>query len=172
MNLFAKQNIPPPGSNDILFRISLWRPLISLLIFLVGALVGVALFIYSYQASITWGMVLSGIYNLIMWGICHILFRTVTATLSPANWLTRISSGGILLKYRSYLHDDSPEEDPIALHLAWHEIADVQLQQEIHSTIYIDEKRELRRWFLSIKLDSRYINAGKINSGTSISRNR
>ena len=97
MNLFAKQNIPPPGSNDILFRISLWGPLISLLIFLVGALVGVALFIYSYQASITWGMVLSGIYNLIMWGICHILFRTVTATLSPANWLTRISSGGILL---------------------------------------------------------------------------
>jgi hypothetical protein len=42
----------------------------------------------------------------------------------------RIGPGGILLKYRSYLHDDSPVEDPIALHLSWPEIVDAQLQQE------------------------------------------
>ena len=163
MNLYSKENLPPP-SDDLLFRISPWGPLFGFLIFLSGLVAGLALFIHSVLSSIAWGILLSALYTLIMWGICRVLLRALKATFSPANWLARIGHGGILLKYRSYLHDDSPEEDPIALYLSWPEITEAQLQREIHTTTDMDGKRQIRRWFLTIRLNQRYVDMGKIKS--------
>ncbi len=172
MNLLSKRDIPPPAGDVTVFRISPWGPLFTFLFFLIGLLVGIALFIYCYQSSIIWGMVLSGLYALIMWGICHVLFRALRATYSPNNWLAQIGSDGILLKYRSYLHDDSPEEDPIALHLSWHEIADVQLQREYHTTIDIDEKHQIQRWFLALHPDSLHVDISLIKSALEFENRR
>ena len=61
MDFLSKPIIPPPASDETVFRIALWGPLITFLVFLIGLLIGVALFVYCYQESITWGMVLSGL---------------------------------------------------------------------------------------------------------------
>ena len=153
MDLLNKRNIPAPAGDDTVFRLALWGPVITFFLFLAGLAFGVAVLAYCYQHAVVWGMVLSGLYVLLMAWICQVLWRALLAALSSANWLARIGSRGILLKYRSYLHDDSPDEDPIAVQLSWAEIAAAQLQEEIHTTMDIDEKRQVRRWFLDIQLD-------------------
>lgn len=172
MNLLSKKNIRPSGKDDTVFSRSLWGPLFTFLIFLVGLLAGLALFIYCYQFSIIWGMLLASLYSLIMWGISQILFRALMATRSPANWLARIGPDGMLLKYRSYLHDDSPEEDPIALYLAWREIDAVQMQQEEYTTTDLDGKRQTRRWFLSIILKLRNSDIQRVKSALEFENQR
>ena len=162
MNLLTQKNIQLPGKDETVFRLSLWGPLSGFLIFLIGLLVGVGFFIGSLLSLSLLGMLLSGLYALMMWGISHILFRTLKANRSPANWLARIGPGGILLKYRSYLHDDSPTEDPIALHLARSEIAHARLFREIFSTSDAGGKRQMLRWFLVIQLNHRYLNPDDI----------
>jgi hypothetical protein len=162
VKLLSKKNIPPIGRDETVFRISFWGAFFSLLFILTGLLAGVAVFFIGYHSSRSAVMTLSALYTLVMWGICLIIFRTLRATRSPANWLARIGSGGVLLKYRSYLHDDSPGEDPIALHLSWHEIADAQLHQEIHTTTDSDGKSHLKRWFLVIRLDPRFLNIAAV----------
>ena len=128
MDFLTKHIISPPDSDETVFHIALWGPLITFLLFLIGLLIGVGIFVACYQSSIIWGMVLSGLYILVMAWLCQILWHALMATLTPANWLARIGPRGIVLKYRSYLHDDSPAEDPIALHLSWSEISATQLQ--------------------------------------------
>ncbi len=164
MNLLSKQNIPPLGRDETIFRISFWGSLFSFLLLLSGLLVGAVLFVVWYRSSNIWGMILSALYALMMWGLCSVIFRTLRAIRSPANWLARIGSGGILLKYRSYLHDDSPGEDPIVLQLAWAEIAAAQLHQEIHSSEDSDGTSRIKRWFLVIKLDPRYLDIDKVKA--------
>ncbi len=172
MDFLPKPAIPSPTSGETEFRIAIWGPLITFLIFLFGLLIGVALFIHSYRVSVTWGMVLSGLYVLFMWWLCSLLWRAFMATLSPANWLARIGPGGIVLKYRSYLHDDSPGEDPIAVRLSWAEIADAQLQKEIHTTFDIDEKRDTNRWFLAMKLNTPSHDLERIKSAIAYEQQR
>ncbi|MSN26182.1 MAG: hypothetical protein GJV46_09980 [Geobacter sp.] len=162
MNLLNKQNLPPSTRDETVFRVSFWGSCFSFIFFLLGLLLGAAFLIYSCFLVSILGIVLSGLYTLLMMGVCHIVFRTLVAIRSPSNWLARIGSGGILLKYRSYLHDDSPGEDPIALKLSWLEIADAQLQQELHTTSGIDGKSQIERWFLVIKLDPRYLHIDRI----------
>jgi ribosomal protein L7/L12 len=162
MNLFTKNNLPPPRHDETIFRISLWGTLFSFLLVLSGFFGGIALFVIGYHVSRTWVMIVSALYTLIMWWVCSAIFHTLMAIRSPANWLARIGSGGILLKYRSYLHDDSPGEDPIALHLSWAEIADAQLQQEIHTSSDTDGTSRIKHWFLAIKLDPGYITIDRV----------
>ena len=164
MKLLSKQNIPPLGGDETIFRISFWGTLFSFLFFLLSVLIGAALFIASWRASLLWGMILAALYTLMMAGFTAVILRTLRANRSASNWLARISSAGILLKYRSYLHDDSPGEDPIALQLAWAEIAGAQLQQEDYTTTDIDGKSRIRRWYLAIKLDPRYLDIDKVKA--------
>ncbi len=164
MNLLARQSIAPPRRDETVFRLSLWGTLFSFLFVLSGFLVGVALFVVGYHVSRLWVMIVSVLFTLIVGGVCSVIFRTLMAIRSPANWLARIGSGGILLKYRSYLHDDSPGEDPIALHLSWAEITDAQLQQEIHTSTDTDGTSRIKRWFLAIKLNPRYLDIDRVKA--------
>lgn len=172
MHLLTRQDIRPPGRRETVFRLSPWGPLFSFVLFLLGLLVGVALFIYSWQSSVTWGMVLAGIYSLLMLGICGILLRALMATLSPANWLARLGQDGILLKYRSYLHDDSPAGDPVALQLSWREIAAAHLQQERYTTTDIEGQRQVRRWFLVLELHCWHLDIDSIRSALDFEKQR
>jgi len=171
MNLLTKENIQPRSGDETVFRISIFGPVFCFSFFLLGLILGMLFFVQSYRSSAAWGMILSGVYVLIMWGLCTILFRAVRAALSPANWLARIGPGGSLLKYRSYLHDDFPAEDPIALHLSWTEIADAQLQQEL-STTSMSGKSQDRRWFLAIKLDPRYLDVERVRTALEFEKQR
>lgn len=164
MNFLSKQQIQPPGHDETVFRLSRWGSVLTFLIFLIGLLVGVVLFACSFRSSIIWGMVLSGVYSLLLWWLCRILFRAMLATFSLSNWLARIGHNGVLIKYRSYLHDDFPAEDPIAVKLSWSEISDVQLQQELHTTTDSDGTHRITRWFLAITLNSRYLAVDSIKS--------
>lgn len=164
MNLFARQNIPPPRRDETIFRISLWGTLFSFLLVVSCFLGGAAFFVIGYHVSRFWVMIVAALYTLIVGGVCSVIFRTLMAMRSPTNWLARISSDGILLKYRSYLHDDSPREDPIALHLSWAEIADAQLQQEIHTSTDSDGTIWIKRWFLAIKLNPRYLDIDRVKA--------
>ena len=172
MDLLTKQTIQPASKNQTVFRISPWGSLFTLVFLLIGLLVGMMLFVHSYQASITWGMVLSGIYSLLMFGLCRILFRAFRSACSSANWLARIDRNGILLKYRSYLHDDSPAEDMIALQLSWREIREVQLQRELYTTTDIDQARQNKLWFLAIKLNPRYLDIERIKAALELEKQR
>jgi hypothetical protein len=164
MNLLTQNHLQPPRHDETVFRLSLWGPLLTFLLFLLGVLFGVTIFFTCFQSSIIWGMILSGLYTLIMLGLCRVLFHAVRAAFSPSNWLARIGPHGVLLKFRSYLHDDSPEEDPIALQLSWPEILDAQLQQEIHTTTDSDGKSRIARWFLALTLNPRYVDIDRIKS--------
>lgn len=164
MNLLARQNIPPPRRGETIFRISLWGTLFSFLLVMSCFLGGAAFFVIGYHVSRFWVMIVSALYTLIVGGVCSVIFRTLMAIRSPTNWLARIGSDGILLKYRSYLHDDSPGEDPIALHLSWAEIADAQLQQEIHTSTDSDGTTWIKRWFLAIRLNPRYLDIDRVKA--------
>lgn len=164
MNLLTRQNIPPPRHEETIFRISLWGTLFAFLLFFSGFLGGAAFFVIGYQVSRLWVMIVTAFYSLIVGTACAILFHSLRAIRSPTNWLARIGSGGILLKYRSYLHDDSPREDPIALHLSWSEIVDAQLQQEIHTSTDIDGTSRIKRWFLALKLNPRYLDIERVKA--------
>jgi hypothetical protein len=162
MNFYTKQTLPPVGASDVVCRLSILGFIIALPFFISGLLIGFGLFYLSYQASTVWGMVLSGLYILLLWVACKMLYHLLKAARTPANWLVRIGPGGILFKYRSYLHDDSPQEDPIAFNLSWHEITDAQLQKETHVTRDADGASTINRWFLNIKIDPRYVDSDKI----------
>lgn len=164
MNLFTRQNIPPPRHDETIFRTSLWGTLFSFLLFLSGFFCVVALFVIGYHASRLWVMIVSALCTLIVGTACSILFKSLMAICSQTNWLARIGSSGILLKYRSYLHDDSPREDPIALHLSWAEIAEAQLQQEIHTSSDTDGTSRIKRWFIAIKLNPRYLDIDRVKA--------
>jgi hypothetical protein len=140
--------------------------------FLAGLFFGFALFVVSYQSSTIVGMILSGLYILLLWFVCSILFQTLQAARSPANWLARISPAGILIKYRSYLHDNYPEEDNIAVKLSWNEIADSQLQKEITVRHDSDGRSQYNRWFLNIRTDSRYVDNDKLKYALDVEHNR
>ena len=109
-------------------------------------------------------MLLAGLYSLLMWGLCRVLLHALLAVRSAANWLARIGPDGVLLKYRSYLHDDLPAEDPIAVHLGWHEIAAAELQKERYTTTDIDETHQITRWFLALTLAPRYVAVERIKT--------
>ncbi len=172
MNFYTKHTLPPLNPDEIVCRIPLWGPVLTYIIFLAGLFFGIALFIVSYLSSTIVGMILSGLYTLLLWFVCSILFQTVQAARSPANWLARISPTGILIKYRSYLHNDYPEEDNIAVKLSWNEIANSQLQKETTVTRDSDGRSQYDRWFLNIRTDSRYVDAEKLKSALDVEHTR
>lgn len=172
MELLRKADLQLPQPNETVFRVSFWGPLITFLLFLAGLLVGVGLFIYCYQSDIIWGMFISGLYLMVMWFLSHILFRALLATFSPANWLARIGPEGLLLKYRSYLHDDYPPDDPIVLRLTWSELTAARLKKEIHTTVDGGEKQQHTRWFLTLKLDSRFLDSARIKAALNFENER
>ncbi len=172
MDLLRKADIPFLRPSETVFRISFWGPFITFLLFFSGLLVGVGLFIYCYQSDIIWGMFLSGLYLLLMWFLSHILLRALLATFSTSNWLARIGPNGLLLKYRSYLHDDYPSEDPIALRLSWSELTAARLEKEIHTTLDVAEKQQHTRWFLILKLDSRFLDPTRIKAALDFENQR
>ena len=172
MNLLSKQNIPPLRRDETIFRISFWGSFISFLLIFAGFLGGAAVFVICFRSSHSWGMILSGLYSLLMAWICSVIFHTLQAIRSPANWLARIGSGGILLKYRSYLHDDSPGEDLIALQLAWAEIAAAQLHEETHVSADSDGTSRIKRWFLAIRLDPRYLDIEQVRAALAFEQQR
>jgi len=164
MKLYTRAGIAPPEPDETVFRISRWGPVLSCLIILLGLVAGIALFIHSYRSGITWGTVLSALYTLIVWSLCRVLSHVVVAAFSSAGWLMRLGPDGILLKFRSYLHADSPEQDPVALRLRWADISEAYLQRECYTTTDSDGKRQLRRWFLVLKLNPRYVDTAKVKS--------
>lgn len=164
MKLLEQRAISAPKPNETVFRISFWGPLLTCLLFVLGFLFGLALLFYSYSASSVWGMVLAGFYTLVMWGLCQMVLRALRATFAAANWLARLGPEGLLIKYRSYLHGDLPEEDPVVLQLGWSEIASAQLQKELYTTTDSDGKHQVTRWFLALKLDGRFVDVAAIRA--------
>jgi hypothetical protein len=172
MNLLSKQNIPPAGRDETIFRLSFWGALFSFFLVFAGFLGGAVLFVASYRLASIGGMILAGLYCLLLAWLCSVIFHTLQAMRSPANWLARIGPGGILLKYRSYLHADSPEEDPIVLQLAWAEIAAAQLHEEIHTSEDSDGTSRIKRWFLAIRLDPRFLDIEQIRAALTFEQQR
>jgi hypothetical protein len=172
MNFYTRQALPPPGINDVVCRLAVWGPLLSFLLFLIALLVGIGLFSISYHAASITGMIFSALYTLLLWVVTRINYHVLSAARSPANWLARIGPGGILLKYRSYLHTDSPEADPIALQLSWLEISAARLQKETHDTRTGNETRQIDRWFLAITLSPGHVDINKIESAITFENQR
>ncbi|MBZ0198670.1 MAG: hypothetical protein K8H86_02300 [Ignavibacteriaceae bacterium] len=152
MNFLSKNNIDTPGLEETVFRVSPWGTFLGFLVFLAGALLGVMFFIFSYQSKVIWEMVLSFLYSAMMFGVCKILFRALRGLCSDKNWLAKISPDGIVLNYRSYLHNDLPPDDPTAMQLLWSDIKEAHIQLELHTTTDTDGEGTIRRWFLALTL--------------------
>ena len=162
MHFLSIGDIPPPSQDETIFRVGFWGTFFAFLFMLAAALMGAGIFIYAYQHDSAWGLFISFFYTLMMFFICRAFFRTLLANRSSANWIARIGDRVMLLKYRSYLHTASPEEDPIALQLAWPEIENTRFQQRIYSST--DDEHKIKRWYLEIVLDKRYVDVDKVKS--------
>ena len=156
MELLTERDIPPADKSELEFRRSHWGALAAHLFFLSGLIIALDLFAATFIIpgikGFHWSRIVLVLIFLMMWGISRITYRLYTALRRPGNWLARIGPGGLLVKYRSYLHNDLPAEDPIAVRLEWYEIEQVQLQKEVFHGQSLGEKTEVRRWFLNIKL--------------------
>jgi len=172
MDFLTKQSLPLATADELIVRNASWGPVIGFSVFAIALLLGGTFFIYSYQLGSVWGMCASAIYVFIVGAICRVMLRVLRALLSTANWLMRISPRGIFIKYRSYLHDDSPQHDPIALQLAWDEIASVHLQQETYITSDLEGRQWLKRQFLVLQLNPRVIETRKIQAALDFEKQR
>ncbi len=70
--------------------------------------------------------VMAAFFGLFAW----MAYRMFRASLQPSNWLMRGNSGGIILKYRSYLNWRLPEESVQAVGFDYAEIAWVRMVKE------------------------------------------
>lgn len=176
MQLLAKKQIPPVDRTETVFRVSPWWAMLGCLLF-VSLLLGVptAMFVTTFFSpdihGFHWSRILLALFILIMSPFCLIYSRTCTAAFQPSNWLARIGPGGMLVKYRSYLHDDSPEEDPVAIRLSWDEVERVHLQKEVLHTRSSSRAMDVRRVFLAVRLDRR-VNVGALKSALSFELHR
>ena len=55
-----------------------------------------------------------------------VLFKVLRDRLRPTNWLVRLQTNGLQVKYRSYLNANLPEEDPIAVLIEFSEIESIR----------------------------------------------
>src|SRR5262245_12616153 len=74
-----------------------------------------------------------------------ILFKVLGDRLRPTNWLVRLQTNGLMVKYRSYLNSSLPQEDPIAVFIEFSEIESIRrhdIERNIPgSTVGDDELR-------------------------------
>jgi len=76
-----------------------------------------------------------GYYILVVVGIVMWLFRKMlTARFHPANWLVRLTDDGMLIKFRSYLNNHFPDQEPTVIFIP---------HTEILSARQVVEKQEL-----------------------------
>ena len=159
MELLIDRDIPRAEGSAQVFRVSPWGSLAAYLFFAAALGAALGLFVYTFWlpevSGFHWSRIVLMIFILVMWGLSRILARAYAASRHPGAWLARIGPDGLLIKYRSYLHDDSPAQDPIAVRLSWAEVAQAALQREVFHGEGVDEKTEVRRWFLIVTLKCR-----------------
>ncbi len=160
------------SDTSVVFRFSRWGTLLGLVIFVSGLIMGLGALVLSMLASTSLGVMFSSIYCLLLWFVCRMVYRMWVALGSSANWLARFGPEGALIKYRSYLHDDSPAEDPIAMLIPWRHIVSAQLQQERYTSTDNDGKYQNKRWFLQLQLDARFIDLEKVKSALAFEHQR
>jgi hypothetical protein len=176
MELFVDRDIPRADGAEQVFRMSPWGSLAAYLFFVawIGAALG--LLVYTFYApeihGFHWSRIVLVIFILVMWGLGGIYARVYAAARHAGNWLARIGPAGLLIKYRSYLHEDSPAEDPIAVRLSWDEVVRAELQREIFHTEVADEKTEMRRRFLVFKLRCRESDTAKLKAALAFEHQR
>lgn len=172
VKLLSTKSVQTVNPDERVFRIPAWGTLFSFGFMLLPLLAGLGLFAYSVQHGVFWGMLLSGGYSLLMGGICWMLLRAVRRNLSPDNWLARIGPTGILLKYRSYLHDDLPADDPVILALSWPQILETGLLEETTTRQDADGSQRIRRRYLTISLDSDQVDTERIRAALEFEHQR
>jgi hypothetical protein len=173
MKFLAKKAIQPPRPNETVCRISPWGTLFAFVIFLAALCIGFGLLVvFGFYSPSLLGIFFAGCYTLLVGMVCRLFYRTLRANRSPANWVARIGPAGMLIKYRSYLHDDLPADDPIALQLSWPEIADAQLLREYHTQTDSDGTSRVRRWFLVLRLNTRYVDADRVSAALEFEHQR
>jgi hypothetical protein len=55
-----------------------------------------------------------------------VLIKVLRDRLRPTNWLVRVQTAGLMVKYRSYLNPSLPKEDPIAVLIEFSEIESIR----------------------------------------------
>jgi hypothetical protein len=55
-----------------------------------------------------------------------VLFKLLRDRLRPTNWLVRLQTNGLMVKYRSYLNSSLPEEDSVAVFIDFSEIESIR----------------------------------------------
>ena len=105
-----------------------------------GLFVGLGLFVAA-TAVIVWPLMagawespwlfsLSCLGALILMLIARYAFRTFFASRRPGNWRLRWASGGLYLRYRSYLNDRFPAGTPTVLYLTGREVGWLKARKE------------------------------------------
>jgi len=55
-----------------------------------------------------------------------VLIKVLRDRLRPTNWLVRVQTAGLMVKYHSYLNPSLPEQDPIAVFIEFSEIESIR----------------------------------------------
>lgn len=119
MELLTVKDIPPPAGKEIRFKYPFFSTLFfSLLMFVVA-------FAVPYSYSVKQNKI--DYFFFAMWGLLFTAFGMLgfsssIASLRPTNWLMRVSSDRILIKFRSYLNYKLPSDDRVVLSLSFDEI--------------------------------------------------
>ena len=102
--------------------------LVQFLAGLIGVGFGIGMFLgYRYGKLPFYVFILSGVLPALFSIMC---FRHCAKAMSPTNWLLAIGPDRVLIKFRSYLNTQLPEEDPQVVSLSFSEIEAAQITKE------------------------------------------
>src|SRR4051812_3251304 len=117
---FYRNEELPLSDGDLVFRESPWMKLLGALMCFGFAAAPICVGRFGHRTGIArWLLPPVGAFVLL---IAVFFFRVFLKTLGPENWLFRITGGGVLIQYRTYLNSHLPAEDPIAFSLATDEV--------------------------------------------------
>ncbi len=113
----------PQNDRDIVFRYSRGRALFA---FLALAAVAIGLIIFG-RTNHAW----IAYYVAAVLAVLLLIFqKLLLARFRPTNWLVRMTDDGLFIKFRSYLNDHFPDQDPTVVFIPYSEIRAAKLVQQ------------------------------------------
>ena len=155
MKLISIIDASDDGHYDAVFRTS---GLTSFIVFIVCISIAVAVwvpFITDYLKGNVSAWWILGIGWVSFWCflIAWFAWSRFKATLLPVNWLVKIHSDAVLIKFRSFQNYAYPETDPVVIELLWRDILWVRKTKETSYKDKGDDRTTEFFTYLDIRLD-------------------
>jgi hypothetical protein len=125
MKLLFPHEVPRTGIEHIIYRRPWWRPAFAIVIIVIAS-VAWADFVAKEQD----GNLFMYAALLISLAAFWLAYKDLRGALKSSNWLVRQASGGLYVKFRSYLNYHFPDETPTIIYIPKEEITSAHLTKQ------------------------------------------